>query len=149
MLSRQQWLLLLLGMDGGPFDMDQVRAMKGMFLLSREPGHPVALQYRFDPYDYGPFDSNVYRDLDALRIDGLVRAEAIPGSRRRVYRLTAKGRNLFDVLAGRLGPDEIAAVAAANRHVTSLSFGSLLADIYTRFPEFRERSVAPEARIPA
>jgi hypothetical protein len=148
-LSRQQWLLLLLGVDGGSFDVDQVRAMKGMFLLSREPGHPVAALYRFDPYDYGPFDSNVYRDLDTLRIAGLVAVQSIPGSRRRVSCLTDNGRAQFDALVDQVTSDEFAAVAAVKRHVTSMSFSSLLSDIYARFPEYRERSLAPEARIPA
>jgi DNA-binding PadR family transcriptional regulator len=149
MPTRQQWLMLLLGADGGPFDVDQVRAMKGMFLLSRRPGHPASALYRFDQSDYGPFDFNVYRDLDALRIDGLVHAESIPGSSRRLYRLTDAGCEQFDSLVEQVAPDELAAVAEVKRHVTALTFRSLLSDIYARFPEFRERSMTPEARIPA
>src|SRR3712207_1481614 len=120
MQPRQQWLLLFLGADGGTFEVDQVRAMKGLFLLSQEPNHPTAGLYRFDPYDYGPFDSRVYRDLDTLRLEGLATVKICPGSTKRVYRLTEEGRRRFEETKRQTSVEDFQAVARAKQRVTSL-----------------------------
>lgn len=146
MKPRQQWLLLFLGADGGSYKVDQVRAMKGLFLLSKEPGHPASALYSFDPYDYGPFDSTVYRDLDALQEDGLVKVTQHLGSRKRDFELTERGKAAFEALKRQTSSEAYEPVAAVKRHVTSLGFSALLADIYGRFSEYRDRSIAPEAR---
>lgn len=139
--SRHQWLLLFLGAEGGMFAPDQVRVMKGLFLVSRSPGHPTAELYDFKAYDYGPFDSRVYRDLDALRIDGLVRVQQ-DGTTRKEYYLTDEGRAAFEDLHTTTPQDQYAAVVDAKRRVTSVGFDALLQDIYQRYPEYADRSVA-------
>lgn len=147
MLTGHQWLLLFLGAEGGTLEeVDQVRAMKGLFLLSKLPDHPVADIYDFEPYDYGPFDSKIYRDLDALKVAGLVEVIRYAGSTKRGFRLTSKGRERLDELRAQLSSEERDKVSEVKKHVTSLTFDALLKDIYDRFPEFRERSVARVAR---
>ncbi len=146
MNPRQQWLLLLLGAPGGSHGVDQVRAMKGLFLLAMEPGHPAASLFTFEAYDYGPFDSSVYRDLDAFEAEGLVTVTRFPSTRRRVFDLTDRGRVRYRELTETMAEADLETVARVKARVTSLSFTELLREIYTSFPEFRERSVALEAR---
>ena len=40
--------------------------MKGCFLVSERGARPWRSLFQFRPYDYGPFDSDVYRSRDAL-----------------------------------------------------------------------------------
>jgi hypothetical protein len=91
MLNRADWILLFLGSDAGPYPSDQVRVMKGLFLLSQDPAHPLNSQYRFEAYDYGPFDAMVYRDLDSLQLEGLISVQRWAESTRKTYGLTDRG----------------------------------------------------------
>ncbi len=142
MLNRQDWLLLFLGAQGGQYPTDQIRVMKGMFLLDRSAGHPVHDLYHFDAYDYGPFDSAVYRDLDVLQLQGLVHVSRHIGSSRRTYELTDAGWEKFAALAEATPPALFALVQDAKTRVTSLGFEELLEQIYEKYPDYAEKSVA-------
>ncbi len=142
MLRRQDWLLLFLGAEGGQHLTDQIRVMKGMFLLDRSAGHPAQELYQFDAYAYGPFDSAVYRDLDALQLQGLVHVTRHMGSSRRTYELTDAGRERFAELVESTPPAQFALVQDAKVRVTSLGFEELLEQIYEEYPDYAEKSVA-------
>lgn len=146
MRTRTDWLLLFLGADGGPYPADQVRIMKGLFLLAADGRHPASIFYRFEPYDYGPFDSRVYRDLDALQLEGLIDVQRSPGSSRKTYHLTEEGRRRYRVLCDLVSPSDLAAVRVAKTRVTSLSFDELLSAIYIEHPAFATNSVARVAQ---
>jgi len=51
-LDRQDWLLLFIGAPGGPYQTDQIRVMKGMFLVSKEGPGELRDLYHFEPYAY-------------------------------------------------------------------------------------------------
>jgi hypothetical protein len=97
--------------------------------------------YRFVPYNYGPFDANVYHDLDGLVARGLVTCDSFPGRTWKMYAVTPPG------LAG-----AAQAKAAANRNalaylarvvdwVSSMSFPQLVRAIYAKYPAFKANSV--------
>jgi hypothetical protein len=71
-MDRRDWLLLFIGAPGGPYSTDQIRVMKGMFLVSKEGPDDLRDLYNFEPYDYGPFDTTIYHDLDTLELEGLI-----------------------------------------------------------------------------
>lgn len=148
MATRRGWLLLFLGVDGGTHGTDQIRVMKGPFLLSQTAGQPVQNLYRFEPYDFGPFDSSVYRDLDALQLEGPVDVEARLGSSRKTYRLTEAGKERFVALVptvADIDAEELALIRAAKHRVTSLDFDELLAQIYEEYPSYAVQSIAQVA----
>ncbi|MDQ5870769.1 MAG: hypothetical protein M3547_01000, partial [Acidobacteriota bacterium] len=61
---------------------DPIRIMKGMFLITKkmpEGWLPAASRYEFVAYDYGPCSFEIYRDLDDLHRQGLIRADEVPG----------------------------------------------------------------------
>lgn len=146
MVDRPGWILLFLEAPSGPYPTDQIRVMKGMFLAGQIPGHPVSSLYAFDPYDYGPFDSTVYRDLDKLQLAGLIAVERSPGSARRNYALTPLGRDRARSLKGELPLEQVTAVADAKKKVTCLGFDDLLRQIYSEYPTYATQSVARVAR---
>ena len=146
MLSRQGWLLLFLGAPGGKYPVDQIRVMKGMFLLSRTQGHPTQELYRFEPYDYGPFDARVYRDLDLLQLEDMIRVTRLAGSSQKRYELTDAGQREFALLEQTLPAQHVEEVRKVKKLVTDLSFDDLLKKIYTSFPEFAVNSVARVAQ---
>lgn len=142
MTERQKWLLLFLGSDGGAYPVDQIRVMKGMFLLDQAARLPDRPMYHFDAYDYGPFDSAVYRDLDALKIDGLIRAVGRAGESRRFYDLTESGRMTYNKLFASQDETILATLCTIKHRVTSVGFEELLSGIYAEFPQYAANSRA-------
>ena len=116
--------------------------MKGMFLLDQQLFPPDKRLYRFDAYDYGPFDSTVYRDLDSLKISQLITVTSILGSNRRIYALSEQGRRAFDEIAATKPEQEIRCVQEIKRRVTSLGFEELLREIYRDYPAYAVNSRA-------
>jgi DNA-binding PadR family transcriptional regulator len=138
MNPRHAWLLLFLGAEPNTSPLDQVRVMKGLFLLSRTEGHPTQALYRFQPWDSGPVDAGVHRDLDALQLAGLLRVTRFPGLVRRLYELTDAGRSRFAALAAATPDAELAAVLAAKRRVSSGGLREMLAQLAAEYPEYAE-----------
>ena len=137
-LSIEDTILLLAAGAEGPYDLDPVRVMKGAFVVS-QAGRPAwREQFRFRPYDYGPFDTGVYRARDKLVAEGLLRADR--SRRYETYHLTAAGRKRVAGLEARFSADADW-VERVGRYVTSKSFSRLLDDIYKRWPDFASKSV--------
>jgi DNA-binding PadR family transcriptional regulator len=141
MLQREDWLLLFIGLPGGKFYTDQVRVMKGMFLFSKEGPTSVRDLYDFSPYAYGPFDTAVYRDLNSLEAQGLIRCSAVFGTNRRVFELSGQGQQRCQQLVKDAPADALDALRGIKERVTSLSFVELLKFVYGKYPDYAARTV--------
>jgi hypothetical protein len=142
-LDRQDVILLLAAGADGPYDLDPIRLMKGCFVVS-QVGRPEWREiWDFEPYDYGPFDTSVYRARDALLSRGLLQSDR--NGRYSAYSLTDEGEARAAELAERLGTKYTEWLHRVGRYVTSKSFSSLLDEIYDRFPEYASRSVMRRA----
>jgi len=142
-MDRRDWLTLLLGVgDASP--LDPVRIQKGMFLLSKEGGLDEAEVYAFRAYDYGPFSSQIYQDLDELVEAGLVAYEPVPGYTWNRYRLTAAGLADAQTLVDQLDPGRRGSarfIIELKKDVLSQSFNGLLRHVYDRYPDYAENSI--------
>lgn len=141
MMTRRDWLLLFLDLPGGPYEMDQLRAMKGMFLFNQEAQIAKSETYDFSAYSYGPFDSAVYRDLDGLEADGLLTKRPASGNRR-IFALTQAGSDHAQQLSVGVAAGVLEQLTEIKRLVTSLSFTDLLRNVYSRYPDYAVRTVA-------
>ena len=122
-----------------------VQVQKLFFLLDENiPGEVDGPHFRFEPYDYGPFDKNVYSELEAMRQDDFV--EIFPWGRYggKIYKLTNKGREegkkVFESIS-ELAQEKI---QEAVEFVRTRSFSQLVSEIYKRYPAMRENSVFVE-----
>jgi DNA-binding PadR family transcriptional regulator len=140
-LERWDWLLLYLAYPGGKYEVDQLRAMKGMFLFTKDGPETVRNLYNFSPYNYGPFDSAIYRDLERLEEEHLIRSEPTPGSNRRIFRMTTDGIDRSQELATAVSPAAAKELQAIKNFTTNRSFMDLCDAIYERFPAFASRSL--------
>ena len=126
----------------GTSSFSPVQVQKLFFLLDRNIGDQIGGPYfNFSPYDYGPFDSAVYHELEDMEDDGLV--EVIEQNRlgRRTYRLTDQGlKDGQDALSDLEGPIQDYTVRLVN-WMRSLTFTQLVSAIYNSYPEMRQNSV--------
>ena len=137
--ERLKVLLLFLSEEAGQYPSDQVRIMKGLFLLSR-PNHVLDGEYKFVPYSYGPFDPQVYRDINSLWLSGLIEVRANSGSTR-IHTLTPEGSKLTHSLRAEFSKQQLSDIRAAKERVSQKPFRRMLEDIYQEYPEFSENSV--------
>lgn len=116
-----------------------VQAVKMLFLMERrEPAAIGGPKFDFVPYDYGPFDSAVYSELDGLRRAGFV--EVLEGRPRR-YKLTAEGRSEAARVVERMDADAVGRLREIGKWVGSVSFAQLVSGIYQLYPEMRANSI--------
>jgi hypothetical protein len=131
-------LLIAKGAEDGPYPFDAIRTMKSAFIVSQR-GLPEWRQlFDFRPYDYGPFDSSVYRSRDSLVSRGLLEIEP---DQYDACRLTDAGRERVAELEEQLG-NGADWLKQIGHWASSRSFAQLLREVYAEYPDFAAKSVA-------
>lgn len=133
--DRHDALILFIGSPRGVYELDQVRLTKGIFLLTQESPSDRDL-YQFREYDYGPFCSLVYRDIEKLRLLHDVAENVIPDSARRIFSLTSNGKLRYQMLWEEASDLRLQIIEAIKLYVTSVSFVMLLDKMAEDFPSY-------------
>ena len=97
--------------------------------------------FKFEPYDYGPFDKQVYLELNKLRDDGLVEIFEANRYGTRIYRLTNEGRLIGEEARCKLPEAVHKYICQVVKLIRSLSFAELVSTIYKACPEMKVNSV--------
>jgi uncharacterized protein len=121
-----------------------VHLQKTLFLMDYKLPGLFDQRYDFQPYDYGPFDKDVYADADALQCAGLVSITQEPGGWYRTYRPTDAGLARGARLLAGMPADSAAVIKQIANVVTRLGFKDLVTAIYRSFPEMKVNSVFKE-----
>jgi len=116
--------------------------MKGMFLFAQQAAHELGEFYDFEPYHYGPCSFQIYRDLDALEADGLIRRKQPTGQLWSYTEPTSQGVEKASELARSASTNLLNLLVNQRSLVASLSFSALLRNVYRRYPTFASRSIA-------
>jgi uncharacterized protein YwgA len=176
--NRKDFVLLLLQAEGEAPIAGVTRLQKYLFLLQEQYGWMTRVTtgepYHFKAYDYGPFDSQLYDDLELLENVGLIASSPTdePESRAeegeleflafesgtsdpevapttsedvvRQYRLTSKGREF----AQNLDLDEKGReqVEALKKEWNDRPLTSLLKSVYSQYPSFAAATKLPHLR---
>jgi uncharacterized protein len=141
MMTRQEWLLLALAHRKGQ-PMTPVQIQKAMFLMGTEAKQFVGTEfYKFVPYNYGPFDADVYHDLDGLAARGLVTSDSFPGRSWKMYAITPAGMAEAARAKTVANPTAVLFLGKVVDWVSSLSFPQLVRAIYAKYPKFKANSV--------
>jgi hypothetical protein len=122
--------------------MTPVQIQKAMFLMEAEAkqfvGHGF---YKFVPYNYGPFDANVYHDLDVLATQRLATSAPEPGRGWKMYAATPAGMAAATKAKQGANAKGVAFLEKVVDWVSSLSFPDLVRAIYDKYPKFKANSV--------
>jgi hypothetical protein len=99
-------------------------------------------KFNFQPYDYGPFDADVYSCIASLQSDGLAVIAPSPSGNWNTYAASDNGVSQGDeILYNVMGNDERGYIEKVSSWVRSLSFRSLVKSIYDAYPEMRANSI--------
>jgi hypothetical protein len=138
-MERRNFVLAALSVANGA-TYTPVQVQKLFVLIDREiPKLVNGPHFTFEPYNYGPFDQEVYRELELLEMGGYV--ELVPQSTWSAYRLTDQGQESGEEYLNQIDKKAIAYIRQASEFVRSLSFTQLVSAIYKAYPEMRENSV--------
>lgn len=141
-MTTKRQALVLAALHSGSMDpeLSPVQAQKLFFLIDRNAPHLCSGPwFAFAPYDYGPFDSNVYSELDWLSHEGDI--EIVRNGRYRTYRLTDSGRRKAAEALSTFPPAAQEYFGKAKDWVKSLGFRDLVSAIYKAYPEMRAKSI--------
>jgi uncharacterized protein len=142
-MDRQNFVMAALAAAGAGASFTPVQVQKLFFLIDREAAHLVeGPHFAFRPYDYGPFDREVYTEIEVLC--GLDFAVVSSEHRVRKYELSAAGyAQGVEILEG-LPVTTKQYLSAIAEWVRSLSFQQLVSAIYKRHPDMKVNSVFQE-----
>jgi uncharacterized protein YwgA len=116
-----------------------VQIQKLVFLL-QEKGIKEEV-FNFIPFDYGPFDPQIYKSLEELSDEGLVEIIGEPFAKNRRYRLKSEGVEKAKAALNKLSPDNQEYAARLFHWMKGLSFAQLVGAVYADYPKMRENSV--------
>lgn len=142
-LSNRQAIVLAALASDPDASFSPVQIQKLFFLIDENAAHLVGEKlFSFEPYDYGPFDQSVYRELEQLQSMGLVfigNAGSYGGSRR--YYVSPEGAHQGLSALSSLNPSLKKYITEVGAWVRSLSFAELVGAIYKAYPRMRENSI--------
>lgn len=121
-----------------------VQIQKLMFLNEKYIGERIEGEaFHFVPYDYGPFDPAIYKELADLHENGFLEVQAT-NQGWNMYRVSTSGLECSAKLIEPLESDVQQYLRKTSDFVRGLSFSKLVSSIYQAFPEMKVNSVFKE-----
>ena len=160
-LSKPELIALLLYVPGrtgniGEPVVGRTRLMKMVFLLLKEGEleKQFALPTKFKPYKYGPFDSEVYDAIEALKGLGIIEEKSLrevfefpedideaydPDTE---YKLTSVGIAKVQKIANQMPQDVMRKMSNYKMNFNEKPLVEILHYVYSKFPEYAKLSEA-------
>ena len=119
-----------------------VQVQKLFFLLDENVSELVGgPHFNFIPYDYGPFDKDVYTVFEALEDKKLVAIASPDFNRPQMYRLTDSGHQVGKELFASLPKVAQDYIIELVNWIRSKSFTQIVSTIYNLYPEMKLNNV--------
>lgn len=135
---------VLIAIDSARQALQPVQLQKALFLFGAKVPADVMPQdsrYHFEPYDYGPFCSEIYADAETLEQQGLVEISRPPSSRYKEYRVTPQGHAAAEIVRRQENAALVNYLGELINYTQSLGFNQLVSSVYEEFPDMRINSV--------
>lgn len=137
---RRALLAVLAAAEGHTYQ--PVQLQKAIFLISRNI--PQAIEgrpFRFEPYDYGPFDAEVYHEAEILRDEGFADITSSPNGRWKLYAASQRGILEGKKALAELSPQHQKYIIEVVSWVRRLGFSELVKSIYEAYPDMKANSI--------
>lgn len=144
-MRRKDLALVMLSLAEGK-RYSPVQIQKALFLATKNVPHLIDTgpNYKFVPYDYGPFDASVYRDLRELHQEGSAEVFMAFHGRWNEYCATMDGLDRAKNLRAEVDKEDLAYLSELSNWVRSLSFSELVSAIYQAYPKMKTKSIFVE-----
>jgi hypothetical protein len=141
-LIPKDWTLLVIAAGHGA-GLSPVQLQKSLFLIGQNLTFSrlcVERFYQFKPYDYGPFNSEIYEDAEELAFEGYVTLSSAGRPYRR-YSVTDSGLARADEIRKNLEVVSTKYLDDVVGWVRAQTFESLVKSIYKAYPQMRVNSI--------
>lgn len=143
-VDRSEFVLAAMA-PAGTAGFSRVQIQKALFLLDQNiPELTTGPHFDFKPYFYGPFDPEVYREIESLEKRGFVRSFKRPARSDPSYVLTASGLEQGESALRQLSQQAQDYIHEVAEFVRSVSFADLVSAIYRAYPEMADNSLMRE-----
>ena len=141
-MTREDYVLAVMSVaEGG--SLSPVRVQKLFFLLDDKiPGKVGGPYFEFAPYDYGPFDANVYHVLESLKSKDLADIKKPEFSTPSLYRLTVQGQKIGEEKFKSIPDDAQEYIVRLMEWIREKSFRQIVSSMYKYYPDMRTKSGA-------
>ena len=136
-MTKKDWTLLVIS-SCNRSPLQPVHLQKSLFLLQRNltlSQLEVEDFYHFEPYDYGPFCSQIYLDAEKLTAEGFVHIDRPINQSFQLYSPTEQGLSSAGDLRKSLRPEVVDYLGRVVQWTCSMSFRSLISAIYRVYPD--------------
>ena len=144
-MTRIDWELCVIAQAGNVIE--PVQLQKALFLVGKLSARKLQCNdfYQFEPYDYGPFSTQIYFDAELLERRGLVLIQRPPATRYKMYSVTESGAERASQLIRDLPDDVKSFLSKVLAFVKNNSFDDVVTAIYKAYPEMAANSVFKQA----
>jgi uncharacterized protein YwgA len=139
MIARKDWTLLALHIAGEK-GLTPAQLQKVLFLAKQNFSSKLTDFYEFKPYNYGPFDKAISRDVEELAEAGYVKLVKQPNQSWSAYRINGASR-VSEELIQEADADVVKYLTKSVHWAQSISFEKLITSIYNAYPEYKVNSV--------
>lgn len=119
-----------------------VQIQKLFFLIEKKiPELSENNYFNFTPYNYGPFDPNIYDVISELISSEDLEMISDINSRIMKYNTTNKGQIRGEQILQSLGENATGKIKILSDFVRKLSFSELVSAIYKEYPDMKKNSI--------
>ena len=142
LMIRQDIALAVLSAAGGR-SYTPAQIQKALFLINQNTPEIITSgpRYNFIPYDYGPFDSSVYSDIDGLAKNGEVVVARSDFGRWNTFSASDQGLARGRLILAEIPPHNLKYIREVSEWVRAQSFSTLVKSIYTAYPQMKVNSI--------
>lgn len=141
-MNRRDLILGILAASQGR-SFTPVQLQKAAFLISTNMPQAVTEGpgFNFVPYDYGPFDKDVYSEAINLSVVGDAVVAPSAQGRWNTYAASAQGLHRGQQILTQLPLAQSKYISDVAQWVLAQSFGSLVKSIYSAYPAMKQNSI--------
>jgi hypothetical protein len=141
MKRRDLVLAALAAADGRPYTPVQIQ--KALFLISQNVPETVteAPRFNFVPYDYGPFDQDVYSETEALARGGEAVIAPSGSGRWNTFAASDAGLEHGKQILAAMPERSRKYIIEVSQWVRAKSFSGLVRSIYDAYPSMKAKSI--------
>ena len=133
--------IILAALSPKDISYDSIQLQKLLFLLDENVSPDLfgGKLFDFQPYNYGPFDKDVYTEMNKLSFQNLAHIDTSERSTK--YALSAEGQKKGAELLNTLPKNYIKYIKDVNNFVTVVPFRELVSSIYKAYPRMKKNSI--------